>query len=84
MRLVLDQYVAAEELATDGECSALIERLGWAIVEAEELERGEGALMDSTVTPRGSRSRYRARGRVAHTRGERQPTTRPARDLPAH
>jgi len=84
MRLVLDEYVAAEDLATDGECSRLIERLGWAIIEAEELERDEHAPLDAALTPRGRSPRHRARGHADRNREERQSAKRPSRDSPAH
>lgn len=58
LRLVLDEYVTSGDLASDDSCARLIERLGWGIVEAEELEVGDTlALGTAQSTPRGNGTR---------------------------
>jgi hypothetical protein len=85
MRLVLDEDVVAEDLATDSSCAELIERLGWAIVEAEELEHGESPAMRSeTATPQGYRPRHRSHRRLQRANADRRPSPRSPRDSPGH
>jgi len=77
LRLVLDESVATGELDADPVCSQLIERLGWAIVEAEELERGTvPARLSRPSTPQGHRVSRPARRRSGSTRADRVRTRR--------
>jgi hypothetical protein len=38
--LALHERVAPGELESDGVCARLVERLGWALVDADEIEHG--------------------------------------------
>lgn len=52
LHLVLDEQIHAEELSSDSACSELIERLGWAIVDAEEIEDDGHAKPEPAIVPR--------------------------------
>jgi hypothetical protein len=41
--VLLAERVSASHLETDHSCAQLIERLGWAVLDAEEIERRPGA-----------------------------------------
>jgi hypothetical protein len=41
--VVLEEHVNATHLESDHCCAQLIERLGWAVLDAEDLERARAA-----------------------------------------
>lgn len=41
--VVLDERIATSDLHSDRIAAALIERIGWALVDADEVERGKRA-----------------------------------------
>ena len=41
--VLLEERVSATHLETDHSCAQLIERLGWAVLDAEDVERSRAA-----------------------------------------
>jgi hypothetical protein len=68
--VLLDEHLSSVHLASDHAASQLIERLSWAIRDAEraELDRLARPLIDQQETARAHTRRARARGRGGHSR----------------
>jgi len=60
-RLVLEERMVAADLDSERASAQLVERVGWAIVDAEQLEQAEGDRRERAAPDRGRRS-VRARG----------------------
>ena len=57
-QVVLEERVATAHLESNHSCAQLVERLGWAIVDAEELERGGATAR--TLPEMGTRTHSRS------------------------
>jgi hypothetical protein len=69
--VLLDEQLSTVHLASDHAASQLIERLSWAIRDAEraELDRLARPLIDQQESARASARRARARSRAGRPRG---------------
>jgi hypothetical protein len=59
-RLVLEECMVAADLDSDRASAQLVERVGWAIVDAEQLEQAEGGRRERAA-PHGGRPSVTAR-----------------------
>ena len=57
----LDESVVADHLSDEREAAALVERLGWAISDAADIEAGDLRALDSVRQARARRPRSRSR-----------------------
>jgi hypothetical protein len=69
--VLLDEQLSTVHLASDHAASQLVERLSWAIRDAEraELDRLARPLIDQQENARARTRRVRARSRAARPRG---------------
>jgi len=82
--VLLDEHVHSIHLSTDHAATQLIERVAWAVNDAERAEGGDGAAEPSGATGEGKRAdrargaareRRRPSGAAAGPSGARRPPT---------
>jgi hypothetical protein len=70
--VLLDVQIGSAELAEDSQAMHFIERLGWAISDAEDAERPAGHRSAATSSPATSRPGRRRGARLGGRRGSRR------------
>jgi len=67
-RLVLEERMVAADLDSERASAQLVERVAWAIVDAEQLEQAEGDRREQAAAHRKRRSVKARRGRASRSR----------------